>query len=297
MARLLDTIRRWAAKPMRPGEGLHIDIFRASILLMEAGHDDATIFTFLRAAANTVTDRTVPDREIHGALSSARTRFNGGMIEGQKWPPYEARLREEIITQPGVITLEDLAVEGDRLPQESAFYLTKLYQPHDYLCVGVTSYNFTTKLLPEVLLHLKAQPHEYINPSPMTDEFGFTKDLDPVTGKKKLSAHSLDNTGPKTWQVVEFDHGTVAEHVALHWHLARSAPLALLVYSGGKSLHGWYNVRGWTDAAVSSFFGQAVQIGADPKMWSRCQFSRLPAGTNSKNGQTQMVLLFVPSHI
>lgn len=295
MARLTEQVQRWAKTPMRPGEGLHVDIFRAAIFMLEDGHDEATIFNFLRQAANRVLDRTIPDRELFGAIASAKARLNGGTTEGRKWPPFDERLRNEIIANPGV-TQEQLAIEGDRLPQDPSFYLGEMYRENDFVCIGETAYQFTTHLRPVQQTLVAARACEYVNPSPMTAEFGITKDVD-LTGNRRASAHCLDNCGPKTWQVVEFDHGTVAEHVALHWFLAKSAPLALLVYSGGKSLHGWYNVRGRSEADVAAFFGSAVQLGADPKMWSRCQFSRLPAGRNSKNGRCQMVLLFCPSHV
>lgn len=296
MAKLADVLRKWAAKPRRPGEGLHTDFFRAAILMLEAGYNDAQIYSFIRQAANMVKDRVVPDRELFGAIASAKARIAGGALEGQQWPQFSQVLRSEIIAN-GRVMLDDLAASGDQLPQEPAFYLQKIYRETDYVCVAPVSSKFTTKKRPEIEKIVTDSPHEYINPSAMVDEFGLTKDFDQATGQRKVSAHCLDNTGPKTWQVVEFDSGEVRDHVSLHWHLAQSAPLALLVYSGGKSLHGWYNVRGWNEYKISDFFGKAVQIGADPKMWSRCQFSRLPAGRNSKTGKTQMVLLFCEQHL
>jgi hypothetical protein len=119
----------------------------------------------------------------------------------------------------------------------------------------------------------------------MSDTHGLTFD-------NKVSTHCEGNTGPKVYQVIEFDTGLPHEHFAILWYLAKRLPLCMIVYSGGKSLHGWFNVRGQPDSIIHAFFCDAVALGADPKMWSRCQFSRIPAGKNGKSGRQQEVLLF-----
>lgn len=289
MARLTNRIETWARKPMRPGEGLHTDIFRAAIMLLEDGYAENDVFSFLRRGADRVTDRHVPDREIYGAISSAKERMNGGIIDTPKWPPYNESLRNEIVSQAGV-TMEQLAESAEQQNQDPWFYLSHLYQPNDYVCLAPYSSSFSTMIRDAWQPWLLSYSYEYINPSAMTAEFGLTKE-------GKASAHSLDNCGPKTYQVVEFDFGSASEHAAILWHLARKARLVLIVYSGGKSLHGWFNVKGWSDVETLGFFKSAVELGADPKMHSRCQFSRLPAGRNTKTGKQQTVVIFEPKHL
>lgn len=289
MARLTDRIEAWAKKPMRPGEGLHVDIFRAAILLLEDGHPEEFVFSVLRRAADRVTDRIVPDREIHGALQSAKERMNGGIIATPRWPDYNQTLRDEIVRQEGV-TMEQLGASSEKQSQDPWFYLSQLYRPEEFVCLASQSNSFATMLRDAWQPWLAYYPYEYVNPSPMTAEFGLTKE-------GKASAHSLDNTGPKSYQVVEFDFGLANEHAAIIWHLARAAKLVLVTYSGGKSLHGWFNVRGWSEPETLAFFRSAVELGADPKMWSRCQFARLPAGRNTKTGRQQTVIIFEPKHL
>ena len=289
MAKLTDRISKWSKQPMRPGEGLHVDIFRAAIMLLEDGLDEDVVFKFLRRAADSVTDRTVPDREIQGAIHSAKERMNGGLIETPQWPPFNPALRAEIVATAGV-TLEQLAAASEKQSQDPWFYLTRLYRPNEHVCIAAASHSFSTAERDAWQPFLSSYKYEYVNPSPMVGPFGLTKE-------NKASAHCLDNTGPRVYQVVEFDFGQINEHAALHWHLAKSARLLMLVYSGGKSMHGWYNVRGQTDAEVEKFFRSAVELGADPKMWSRCQFSRLPAGQNNKTGKQQTVIIFEPRHL
>ena len=113
-----------------------------------------------------------------------------------------------------------------------------------------------------------------------------------ITGRTKDDAreskHSLDNTGPRRFLVIEFDQGDVDTHAALLLHLGSFAALVCAVHSGGKSLHGWFYVYGQPEEKVLRFFRYAVSLGADPQMWTRSQFCRMPDGRRS-SGERQTV--------
>jgi hypothetical protein len=113
-----------------------------------------------------------------------------------------------------------------------------------------------------------------IVPSPMCSQRGLTK-------QGKLSYHSEANTGPRRFLVVEFDSGSLDHQAALLWHLAQYAPLALVVFSGSKSAHGWFFCEGQPEDKLRRFFNFAVSLGADSRTWSRAQFVRMPDGTRS----------------
>jgi hypothetical protein len=83
---------------------------------------------------------------------------------------------------------------------------------------------------------------------------------------------------------------------ALLLHLARVAPLILVVHSGGKSLHGWFPAEGFPADSLDRFFRLAVRLGADPATWTRCQLVRLPEGRRD-NGKRQALWFLNPSHI
>jgi hypothetical protein len=88
--------------------------------------------------------------------------------------------------------------------------------------------------------------------------------------------------------VCEFDSGEVDDHAALLIHLGGYAPLVCAVHSGGKSLHGWFYVRGQLDEKMLRFFRYAVSLGADPATWTRSQFVRMPDGVRD-DGKRQTV--------
>lgn len=289
MARLSSKLERWASQPLEPGQGLHLDIFRATIIMLEQGYPDPTVFEFIRRAADTVPDRHVPDRELHGAIRYAKARLAGEAGSLNTWPKFEQAYRAEVVTRHAV-DLRRLAAASAKLPTAPFEYMKRIYGHDEFVCLGRTAFEFGTQRVGEWYEPLQYYEYEYISPNPMKFEWGFTKDNEP-------SMHCLDNCGPKIFQVVEFDFGTTAEHAAILKYLAQKMPLILIVYSGGKSLHGWFNVKGRAEEHVLAFFKDAVTLGADPKMWSPVQFSRLPGGTNSKHQRHQSVVVWQPQNL
>ena len=72
----------------------------------------------------------------------------------------------------------------------------------------------------------------------------------------------------------------------LHYHLSREFPLALIVFSGNESAHGWYVTRRPLD-----LMSEAASIGADTALLLRSQFTRMPWGIHA-NGTRQRVIYF-----
>ena len=133
-----------------------------------------------------------------------------------------------------------------------------------------------------------------------------------LTRSQKLSAHALSSTGPRRFLIVEFDFVQDSTRearllsnlqgdgrdirdlsAALLLHLAEMAPLTLAVYSGGKSLHGWFYCAGIAEENVSRFYRYAAALGADRATWVRSQFARMPDGLRD-NGKRQSVYFFNP---
>jgi hypothetical protein len=103
----------------------------------------------------------------------------------------------------------------------------------------------------------------------------------------------LANTGPLTYQVVEFDRGTLDEQAKIHLHLLHFAKLRLVVFSGNKSLHGWYDVRSMGPEEITRFRRYVAALGADKATFTPCQLVRTP-NARRDNGAIQTVLFLAP---
>jgi len=179
-----------------------------------------------------------------------------------------------------------------------------LFPGNPLLCCGWNRHRFETR--PRKNWY-KLDDLQFIVPNPMTGRVGVTK-------TRRFSAHASSNTGARRFLIIEFDfEASRSLHemrlltplrsdrrdvrdlcAALLLHLAEMAPLALVVYSGGKSLHGWFYCDYQTDSKVERFFQYAISLGADRASWSPSQFARMPDGLRD-GGKRQSVYFFNPT--
>jgi hypothetical protein len=241
----------------------------------------------LRGASNVVDDRHVPDREISEAVDYAYRRITGEVSPGPVWPRPDDQLRLEILKfHPADILKLRASIPA---PLSALTYLQSLYRGDDLLCIGKTAYEFRTVRLRDIPGDNRdLSSCEFINPSPMSAIAGLTE-----TGR--WSEHAKSNTGPRVYSVVEFDIGELYEHASILKYLALKLPLVMIVYSGSSSLHGWFKTTHATEEIVERFYQEAVSLGADPKMFSPSQFSRLPMGRHARTCRTQRVIFFNPN--
>ena len=165
--------------------------------------------------------------------------------------------------------------------------LNALYAYDDLLCLAFDIRSAST--MPRHNWHGKEPAMQFIVANPMTATMGRTQE-------GKLSARCLEiATTSRRYQVIEFDRGTPWEQAAIlsSLHTERRVPLVMVVWSGGKSMHGWFDVRGLSESEKHDFFAWAVTLGADPSLWDPCKLVRMPGGRRD-NGKTQAVLDFQP---
>jgi hypothetical protein len=152
--------------------------------------------------------------------------------------------------------------------------------------------------------------HAQIVPSPMRARRGKT-----IDGRD--SAHTKDNTGDRVMLVTEFDFVAIGSsgeptiwapllercrvqnilsldiQAAILMHLAKSRRLWLVVFSGGKSLQGWFLCKDEKGSELRRWFDEARRFGACRSTWGKSQFVRMPDGTRD-NGQRQSILYYDP---
>jgi hypothetical protein len=205
------------------------------------------------------------------------------------FPPLDQEKRNAVVTGAGglVDLWEASTVRLDADEQHTEQILDALFPENPLLCVGRAHSIFWTRSREE--LRGKLSELALIVPSPMTARIGKTQEGD-------ISEHTLEATGPRRYLVVEQDRGPTDEQAAILLHLAEYAPLVLAVHSGGKSVHGWFACRDESETTIRNFFEYAVTLGADPALWTRSQFARMPDGRRD-NGARQTVYHFDPDQL
>jgi len=139
------------------------------------------------------------------------------------------------------------------------------------------------------LTDVNLSTYQFVVPNPANKENGFTK-------FGKLSHRCLDMIPTRWYLPIEFDSKDLSldGQCKIHYHLAKQRELRMLVYSGGKSVHGWYYVNGIPEEDNRKFMQYAISVGADLMMWTRCQWTRIPGGINMKTGKQQEMIYFKP---
>ena len=251
------------------GEGVHRWLFHAACRCVEAGLSDDVAEGLIDEAMSRPPN---PANEIAAALASARGDRPRRTLT---WPALDSSRREAIGGEgPGLLDFMGASpapISGG-LKSRTEDVIDALFPGDPLLCVGRTQRGFRTR--PREQWRGVLDCRQFLVPSSMLTEQG-------RTASGRLSHHTLENTGRRRFLVVEFDQGGLDLHAALLWHLAHFAPLALAVFSGNKSLHGWFYIQGVDESEVLRFMRYAVSLGADRATWTRSQFVRMPAGERS----------------
>jgi hypothetical protein len=151
--------------------------------------------------------------------------------------------------------------------------------PDGLVCVGKSAYEFHTAPIGKFKNLMETQ---FIVPCYMSKKEGITQD-----GKKSM--HCLDNTGPRRYCVVDLDEPSSDQHPAIIWQIRKVFDLVMVLSSGGKGLHAWFNVP---EDLEEDFWDSVIPLGADPAlMRNRSSFVRMPMGLRD-NGIRQGVLYF-----
>jgi len=275
--------------------GLHNWLFRMACLL-HAHLSEEEVLEILKAVTS---DQYVKYNEVEDAVRNSKGREwrpgSSSRVDRQPaWPKINQEQREAIIASEGgfVDLWESSPIRFDDQESHTEQIVDALFPENPLLCVGWSSSKFRTNHR-EVFRDQLSQM-QLVVPSPMTSITGKTKD-------GRISEHTLDNTGARRFLVVEQDSINkmpipLDEQAAVLLHLSTKAPLVLAVHSGGKSVHGWFYCDGRDEPFVHRFYSLAVSLGADPKVFTRSQFVRMPDGVRD-NGNRQTVYYFDPEKL
>lgn len=207
--------------------------------------------------------------------------------EKAKWEPLKTRKTTYRAVPKGITPYDLWEASPDRIDEGMTqdIILNWLFpDPEGLVCIGMTTFKFRTARLKDFT---RLEECQFIVPCFMSKVRGLTQD-----GKESM--HCLDNCGTRRFCVCDFDEPKSSDHPAIIWQLKKTFDLVMVLSSGGKSLHAWFNVP---EDEEEDFWSRAIPLGADPAlMRNRSSFVRLPYGTR-ENGKRQMPIYFDQSKL
>ncbi len=231
-------------------------------------------------------------------------------------PPKPAELRGEgevvVLLEHiwGGYDLNDLILEGTHDP--ACFRMSHIYRPDELVCRGWT----TTKADGSEVPHYRTirgipptypldadddhTPPEFIVPNPMIAAQGRTQEGHWGARTKNNACHPDD----RRFLVVEFDSEKNADGICLPIPKDSQARrlrflntgdphLLMVVDSGNRSIHGWFDVSRTELTARQRWWQLAMALGADPAGERTYQGFRYPNGRR-KTGKIQEVIYYAP---
>jgi len=230
-------------------------------------------------------EREVSDHELHRALGKV---FNGDYRgeNKQKWPKRNQRLIASI-TKNQPISEETFQREFDGCDATTHEILEQLFGLNSLVSMSPDDH-WLADTKPLKGWQNQGEFPELIVSSPMSKPMGMNKEGKP-------SKRCNDNTGKRKFLVIEQDETPLNEQLAIIKHLSEFAPLAMVVYSGSKSYHAWFQCHPEVpEEDIHLFMVYAVSLGADKATYTPCQLVRTPNATRSSNGKKQKVISFRP---
>ena len=294
----------------RHGVGeLHRSIHAAIVAGLAEGHGSAEVhFLVMNTAVRRGRPKHQADQEVRDSLINAHRWLSGTEVNvdgARSLIPRKAKTDWTSVLSivKAGDTLETMSAASGDIPPDAASVLQAIYNPEALLCCGSEMSNARTQSLEEWLAEGLVDLRMIV-PNPMSKAMG-------INQQGRTSARCLDNTGPRKFLLVEFDFAkgkssdcdsvieimetmgrtTSDMNAALHSHLQQYLPLGMVVYSGGKSLHGWYPCTGIPEEEQARFLAYALSLGADPMLFTACQLARMPWGIRD-NGNIQEVVYF-----
>jgi hypothetical protein len=263
-------------------------------------------------------------REIENTVSNIRARRLQGEASGILHPAWPPRACAEVdkLVRDGITAAELRRRSPYRIPRVSPWqWLKRLFPAGSLLCLSQEySRGQDSHGVPVFFRRWQTKTRDgwrpyglrnfaLLVPNPAQKPYGRTLDGRRSTRCKEMfprrcylviefdfSILNRAGTGETEWAPwirgwEEAGRSTRDACAALLWHLSQYAPLALVVWSGGKSLQGWFSAWEEPEQLLRRFMEYAHMLGADPATWAPCQLVRTPQAIRS-NGNRQRVEFF-----
>lgn len=307
MSRESERYRRFICTlPAPGGQGAHQALYAAGCFAFRAGIPAERAIAEIGAALPAGT-RHVPAFEIEQAVHQAYADVPGGRHTSDT----RATPRVSPTALAGLLRLGRGATEADIVARspipldwpawESCWrVLEALHAPEDFIFAGDDSTPGTLGLsihkrsaLVQLLQRLGNCPWPKVIPNPLIGRTAPKKSGEGVTarGDACVSSHRF--------VVVEHDKLPLPDQLAF-W-MAAPLPVAALIFSGKRSVHGWvrvdcYDSAEWLKEVEQRLFpAYLTPMGFDPACRNSSRLSRMPGHVRADTGQMQRCLYLAPN--
>jgi hypothetical protein len=256
----------------------HLWLARAAFHMVRVMPANTAINHLRRVVDSVVSHRPIRPREIEDAVDFASRVIRGEVRSrtpgiAQAFPPPQPDLIDRCLaTSDPLCSGEPLAVTAPKA-------LAQVFDPDDLICYGPDKFTGLVGKLADVAPVAGAM--QFIIPNPLRGLAAPTRTPNKHTGETVHSPRAQSNILARRFLIVEFDNPEIAkvDQTRLARVLAGLTKLKMIVDSGGKSIHAWFDVRSLSESDVHLFFSHAHALGADRAMFSPSAWCRMPGGT------------------
>lgn len=278
------------------GEGVHAHIMRCACLARNAGLTPVQAEVRI---SSTMPRAPSPASEVTAAIHKAYATAHGFNANAAPAPKPRPKTRAAFIRRGDGATEADwferspVPLDWEPGPLDALAVLDALWLPDELLFCGdacATTVDAVCNWRSKIVAGLRVPPH--IVPNPLKPGGGLTLDGEP-------SPRCDNAVASFRYAVAEFDILDKADQLAFWWGF-RSAPIAALIDSGGKSIHAWLRVdcpdrAAWERDVEQTLFGKVlIPLGCDPLCRNESRLSRMPGHFRRENNAWQRLLYLDP---
>lgn len=260
-------------KAKAEGKGYNDQIGMAAWAMKQLNVPPQQAVEMIRAASQTVTRREPGRGEIERWVN--KVYQSQATLRPYDQPKTGIRVEQKLIDEfASKGSINRLRERSARIPLEPKEILANLYEP-------------------DTLLHLT--PHWGQPKDVKTCAEWITSDLSekqficPAHLKSRELGRCIDNVMHRHFLVYESDRPGLASNwdgqAGCIERLMKDMPLRLIVWSGSKSLHAWFDISTRRKDHVQDFIGTCIKLGADPAALRPAQLVRMPYGIRKEYGK------------
>lgn len=260
--------------------GYHISILKSAGIMKAMNIPVSQACELMQKASDNVSRRKIQPREIENAIEWAYNHVCDTKHFVKATPEIDYRLIKRACDVGDIEEMRKASLDIPRTPQDA---LMGLFKGDDILYIASEVFNGEAMTI-DKWKYMALVESQYICPNPL---------------KSEDDGRVMTNICDNRYAVFESD----IPELAGNWdgqagvidRLSRIVPLRMIVWSGNKSLHAWFDLVGSAESTKHRFKNMAIKMGADPASLRPTQLVRLPWGTRD-NKKTQKVIYYHGRH-